>query len=231
MRVLTAAVAASLLLLPACSSDTPKPAGASPEKVLAAAAKKLDATSGVELTLSSAGLPDQGNGFVLVGGDGTAVKPDAFEGALQIKALGLSTSARVIATGGKVWIQNDLLGDGFKKIDPEQYGVPDPGALLAADGGVSDLLAETTQLDEGDSVRGGTDNKDVLTEYTGVLTGTQIHHVLGMGAGDFKVRYEVDSDGYLRTVDLTGAFYAGEPDATYTVSLTKYDVTKQITAP
>jgi lipoprotein LprG len=231
MRVLTAAVAASLLLLPACSSDTPKPAGDSPKKVLAAAAKKLDATSGVELKLTSAGLPDQGNGFVLVGGDGTAVKPDAFEGTLSIKALGLNTSARVIATGGTVWIQNDLLGKGFKKIDPEQYGVPDPGALLANDGGVSDLLAETAQLEEGDSVRGGEDNKDVLTEYTGVLTGTQIHDVLGMGSGDFKVRYEIDSDGFLRTVDLTGAFYAGEPDATYTVELQKYDVTKQITAP
>ncbi|MDO7869449.1 LppX_LprAFG lipoprotein [Nocardioides jiangxiensis] len=231
MRVLTAAIAASLLLLPACSSDTAKPAGATPQKVMETAADKLDATSGVELLLTSAGLPDQGNGFVLVGGEGTAVKPDAFEGTLQIKALGLSTSAQVVATGGKVWIKNDLLGPGFKKIEPAQYGVPDPGALLAADGGVSDLIAETTQLDEGDTVRGGEDNKDVLTEYTGVLTGSQIQKVLGMGAGDFKARYEVDSEGYLRTVELTGAFYAGEPDATYTVSLKKYDVSKEITAP
>src|SRR5690242_5015423 len=180
MRVLTAAFAASLLLLPACSSDEGKPKGDTPQKVMAAAAAKLDATSGVQLSLDSAGLPEQGAGFVLVGGEGTAVHPDSFEGTLNVKAMGILANAEVIAKGGTVWIKQALLGPGFKKVDPQDYGVPDPGKLLSADGGVSDLLAETTDLEQGDSVRGGADNKQVLTEYTGVLTSEQIHDVLGM---------------------------------------------------
>jgi lipoprotein LprG len=231
MRLVTAALTASLLLLPACSSDDAKPKGDTPEQVMAAAAKKLDATSGVDLTLTSAGLPDQGAGFVLVGGEGTAVHPDSFEGTLSVKAMGILANADVVAKGGTVWIKQALLGPGFKKVDPQYYGVPDPGKLLASDRGVSDLLAETKDLDEGDSVRGGKDNKEVLTEYTGVLTSAQIHDVLGMGTGEFKVRYEIDSKGYLRTVEVTGDFYAGEAPTTYTVRLVDYDVTKEITAP
>lgn len=231
MRLVTAALTASLLLLPACSGDKTKPAGDTPEKVMAAAAKKLDATSGVDLQLTSAGLPEQGAGFVLVGGEGTAVHPDSFEGTLNVKAMGILANADVIAKGGKVWIKQALLGPGFKEVDPQDYGVPDPGKLLSADGGVSDLLAETKDLEEGDSVRGGEDNKEVLTEYTGVLTSAQIHDVLGMGTGDFKVRYEVDSKGYLRTVEVTGDFYAGADPTTYTVRLVDYGVTKDISAP
>lgn len=231
MRLVTAALTASLLLLPACSSDEGKPKGASPEKVMAAAAAKLDATSGVDLELTSAGLPDQGAGFLLVGGEGTAVHPDSFEGTLSVKAMGILADAQVIAKGGTVWIKQALLGPGFTKVDPQDYGVPDPGKLLSADGGVSDLLAETKDLAVGDTVRGGEDNKEVLTEYTGVLTSAQIHDVLGMGTGDFKVRYEVDAKGFLRTVEVTGDFYAGEAPTTYTVRLVHYGVTKAISAP
>lgn len=231
MRLLTAVLTASLVLLPACSSDAGKPKGETPEQVMATAAEKLDATSGVDLTLTSAGLPEQGAGFVLVGGEGTAVHPDSFEGSLNVKAMGILADAKVIAKGGTVWIKQDLLGPGFRKVDPADFGVPDAGRLLAADGGVSDLLAETAELEEGESVRGGEDNKEVLTEYTGVLTSAQIQQVLGMGTGDFKVRYEVDSDGYLRTVEVTGDFYSGEAPTTYTVRLVEYDVTREISAP
>lgn len=232
MKLLAAAIATSLLVLPACSGgDSGKPAGATPAEVLATAAQKLDDTSGVDLSLSSAGLPASASGFLLVGGSGTAVHPDSFQGRLQIKALGMTADAEVIATDGKVWIKNDLLGPGFKQVDPAQYGVPDPAQLLAAEGGIPDLLPETAELEEGESIRGGVDNKDVLTEYTGVLTQAQISKVLGMGSGDFKVRYEVDQSGYLRTVEVTGVFYEGEPSVTYTVDIEKYDVTKAITAP
>ncbi len=232
MKLLVAAVATSLMLLPACSgSEGTKPAGATPAEVMANAAQKLDETSGVDLTLTSAGLPTSASGFLLVGGSGTAIHPDSFQGRLQIKALGMTADAEVIATGGKVWINNALLGPGFQEVDPAKYGVPDPAQLLAPEGGIPDLLPATAELEEGESIRGGVDNKDVLTEYTGVLTQAQIDKVLGMGTGDFKVRYEVDQKGYLRTVEVTGVFYDGEPAVTYTVDITKYDVTKAITAP
>lgn len=233
MRLLTAALAtcaaASVLLLPACSGDEAKPAGETPQDVLAAAAERIDETSGIELSLSSAGLPQQGN--QLIGGEGTAVKPDAFEGTLEVKAFGIAADVEIIATDGTVWAKHPLVFPEFTKVDPATLGFPDPGALLAAEGGVSDLLAGTAELEEGESIRGGEDNKEVLTEYTGVLTSEQIKEVLGMGTGDFQVRYEIDSDGYLRTVEVTGEFYAGEAPATYTVDLEEYDVTKEITAP
>jgi len=234
MRPLSLALAAALLVSASgCSgSDKEKPAGDSPTAVLAHAKELLDETSGVELSISSAGLPDSSSGALLVGGTGTAMHPDSFEGSLNLKAFGLTDNAEVVATDGKVWIKLSLLGPGFTEVDPARYGVPDPAGLLAAHGGVSDLLVETTGLKEGDSVRGGEDNKDVFTQYSGSLTGKQVQLLVpSASAGDFSALYEISSDGHLHSAELTGPFYPGEADVTYTIDFEKYDVTKKISAP
>lgn len=226
------ALATALLVLPACSGDSPTPENlGSPESVLSDAAAKLVATSGVDLTITSAGLPERSGGFVLVGGSGVAVNPDSFEGSLKVRAMGMTADADVIAADGKVWISTPILGSGFQEVDPDAYGMPDVEKLLAADGGVPELLANTTNLERGGQIRGGEDNKEVLTEYTGTLTQEQIRAFLKRGTGDFKVRYEIDDEGYLTAVEVTGGFYEGEPATTYSIDLDTYDVKKKITAP
>ena len=50
-------------------------------------------------------------------------------------------------------------------------------------------------------------------------------------SGDFAATYAVTSDGELRQVTLTGTFYSGHPENTYTLVLTDYGTSKDITAP
>jgi lipoprotein LprG len=216
-----------------CSgSGGDKPSGDTPKAVLAHAKELLDKTSGVELSISSTGLPEKSSGALLVGGTGTAIHPSSFEGSLNLKAFGFTDDAEVIATDGKVWIKLSLLGPGFTEVDPARYGVPDPSSLLAAHGGVSDLLVETTGLKEGESVRGGADNKEVLTQYSGSLTAKQVQLLVPSASdGEFSALYEITSDGHLHSVELTGPFYAGERNVTYTIDFEKYDVEKKISAP
>jgi lipoprotein LprG len=49
--------------------------------------------------------------------------------------------------------------------------------------------------------------------------------------GEFDATFEIDEDGLLRTASLTGAFYEGEPELTYDITLTDYGTDKEITAP
>jgi lipoprotein LprG len=234
LRALAIALSATLLVSTSACSDKggDKPSSDSPTEVLTHAKELLDKTSGVDLAITSSGLPESSSGALLVGGAGTAMHPASFEGSLDLKAFGFADSAEVVATDGKVWINLSLLGPGFTEVDPARYGVPDPASLLATHGGLSDLLVDTTNLTKGDSVRGGTDNKEVLTQYTGTLPGKKVQVIVpSASAGDFKVLYEVTSDGHLDRVELTGAFYPGEKDVTYSIDFEKYDVEKKITAP
>lgn len=233
MRLLTSALAASFVLLAgtACSGgDAGKPEGDTPKDVLAHAKELLDETSGVELELTSSGLPD-GSGVMLVGGSGTAIHPAAFEGTLKLRAFGMVDDAEVVAVDGKVYAKVGLLGPDFNEVDPDRMGFPDPTVLLAESGGVSDLLVETASVKEGESVRGGEDNSEVFTEYTGTLLPGDVQRIIPSATGDFDVRYEIDSDGRLHSAELTGEFYPGEKPVTYTIDIVKYDVEKEITAP
>lgn len=234
MRLLTSALAASAFLLAgtACSGgDAGKPEGDTPKDVLAHAKELLDETSGVELALTSSGLPEGGTGVLLVGGSGTAIHPAAFEGTLQLRAFGMVDDADVIAVDGKVYAKVGLLGPDFNEVDPDRMGFPDPTVLLAESGGVSDLLVETASVEEGESVRGGENNSEVFTEYTGTLLPGDVQRIIPSATGDFDVRYEIDSDGRLHSAELTGEFYPGEKSVTYTIDIVKYDVEKEITAP
>jgi lipoprotein LprG len=234
MRLLTSTLAATLVLLAgtACSGgDAGKPEGDTPKDVLAHAKELLDATSGVELELTSSGLPEGGTGVLLVGGNGTAMHPASFEGTLKLRAFGMVDDAEVIAVDGTVYAKVGLLGPDFNEVDPDRLGFPDPSVLLAESGGVSDLLVETSSVEEGESVRGGENNSEVLTEYTGTLLPGDVQRIIPSATGDFDVRYEIDSEGRLHSAELTGEFYPGEKPVTYTIDIVKYDVEKEITAP
>lgn len=234
MRLLTSAIAATLVLLAgtACSGDEGgKPEGDTATEVLAHAKELLDETSGVELEVTSSGLPEGGSGVLLVGGNGTAMHPAAFEGTLKLRAFGIADDAEVIAVDGKVYAKVGLLGPDFSEVDPDRMGFPDPSALLAESGGISDLLVETSSVKEGESVRGGQNNSEVLTEYTGTLLPGDVQRIIPSATGDFDVRYEIDSDGRLHSAEITGEFYPGEKPVTYTIDIVKYDVEKEITAP
>ena len=228
-RATAAALAGVLVLaLSACSGDGSGGSGKDPEKALAEARTTLDDTSGVTLSLVTKDLPDGVTGVEKAEGVGTHAP--AFEGSITVNLLGQSVEVPVVAVDGKVYAQLPFTS-GYQDVDPAEYGAPDPAALMTPDQGFSAVIAATTDVEEGDSVRGGADNKEVLTEYTGTVDGDAMQNVIPTAAGDFDATYTITDDGELRSASFTGVFYPDSDPMTYTVTFEDYGTEKDITAP
>lgn len=203
----------------------------SPEEVLAAAATTLNETSGVNLTLSTDDLPDGVSGIVEADGVATNA-PAAFEGDITVIFAGQSVEVPVIAVDKVVYAVLPFTDGSYQDIDPGEYGAPDPAALISAETGFSSLLGVTSDLKEGESVRGGADNTEVLTTFTGTVPGDAMEKVIPSSSGDsFDAEYLVSDDGELRQAVLTGVFYPDSAEMTYTVDFADYGTSKEIVAP
>lgn len=228
-RTLAAAVAALLLPLGACSEDgNPATEDKSPEEVFAAAAQQLDDTSGVRLSLRTDNLPAGIN--AIKSAEGVAVHPDGFEGDLGVVYTGQPVSVPVVATGGKTWVILPFT-DGYQVIVPADYGAPDPGGLLERGAGFSAMLTGTTEAVEGNTVRGGANNNELLTTYTGTVPADLVKVIVPQATGEFDVTYSIDDEGRLRSVTATGQFYPDVAKNTYLIDFDEYDVTATITPP
>jgi lipoprotein LprG len=223
-----AATVLTLVSLSACSDDSPSGGGGDPQAALDEAKQTLDDTSGVHLTLSTDDLPDGVTG--LVAADGVGTHAPAFEGTISVVLAGQEFEVPVVAVDGAVHVQLPLTV-GYQEIDPAEYGAPDPADLVSPDTGFSTLLTETTDLEEGESVRGGEDNSEVLTEYTGTVSGDVVKNIIPTASGDFDAVYTITDDGELREVTLTGVFYEDSESMTYSVTFDDYGTEKDITAP
>jgi lipoprotein LprG len=227
--LLTAAVA---LVTASCGGSDEEPAAAdeqTPEEVLGAAKSTLDETSGVELSLTTDDLPEGVTG--LTSAIGVATRAPAFDGAIKVILSGTEFEVPVVAVDGKVYAQIPLT-PGYSDVDPAEYGAPDPAALITPDRGFSSLLPVTTDVEEGEGVRGGDDNSEILTTYTGTIPGEAMKKVIPSSSGDsFDASYLVTDDGELREAELTGVFYPSSDEMTYTVTFDDYGTEQEITAP
>ena len=228
-RCATAALVGTLALaLVGCTDGSSGGSDAPPEDVLAAAKTTLDETSGVHLTLKTDDLPDGVTGVEAAEGVGTHAP--AFEGTITVNLLGQAVEVPVVAVDGKVYAQLPFT-NGYQDVDPTQYGAPDPARLITPDQGFSAVLGATEGLEKGKSVRGGQDNKEVLTEYTGTVSGDAMTNVIPTASGDFDVSYTISDDDELRSASFTGVFYPDSESMTYTVTFDDYGTEKDITAP
>lgn len=230
-----AALAASGLMalggLSACSSDDSAPAEDAPsaEDVLAEAKATLDETSGVQVSLATDDLPEGVEGLLGAEGVGTP-SPAAFDGVITVRFAGFEPEVPVVGVDDVVYAQVPLT-TGWSQIDPAEYGAPDPAALLGPEGGFSSLLTSTEEVEVGEQVRGGTDNRDVLTTYTGTISGEVAATIIPSAEGDFDASYSISDDGELRSMVLTGAFYGDGESMTYTIDFDDYGSSPEITAP
>ncbi|MCM0618796.1 LppX_LprAFG lipoprotein [Nocardioides bruguierae] len=219
---------ACLLAAVGCSSAESEEL--SPREAVDAAADTLTATAGVRVAISTDAPPSGVS--ALVGAEGTLTAAPAFDGSITITYAGLEPQVPVVAVDDTVYAQLPLT-TGWTAIDPADYGAPDPSLLLDADAGVPALLRATTDLAAGSSQRGGTDNSEVLTPYTGTVAGEAVGAVVGSGGapeGDVDVTYLITEDGELRSAEVTGEFY-GAAATTYVLDLDSYGEAPEITAP
>ncbi len=219
------------LALTSCSGGADKPLSkdASPEEVLSLAATTLNETSGVNLVLATTKLPAGVSGITKA--DGIATNAPAFEGTITVFYSGQSVQVPVVGVDGTVYAQLPF-APGWQDIDPGEYGAPDPAALISAKTGFPSLLGVTTDLKEGESVRGGADNAEVLTTFTGTVPGSAMKKTIPSSSGkSFEAEYQVADNGELRRASLTGTFYPDSTDMTYTVDFADYGTSKDIVAP
>ncbi|CUR58959.1 conserved exported hypothetical protein [metagenome] len=229
-----AATASVLLALPtfaACSGDSSDAAdsGKAPEDVLADAATKLTETSGIDLTLSTGKLPEGVSGIAKA--EGTVTDAPAFDGSITVVFAGQTAEVPVIAVDDKVYAQLPFTQGAWDTVNPKEYGAPDPSQLVGEDG-FAGLLGLTESPEEGESVRGGDNNTEVLTTYSGRVPGDAMDAVIPSSSGDsFDVEWQVNDDGELRKATMTGVFYPHTDPMTYTVEFDDYGTEKEITAP
>ncbi len=201
----------------------------SPADVLAEAAQALETTPGVEIELSTPGLPDGVQG--ISGAEGVVTDAPAFDGELSVVISGTTFDVPVVSVAGKVYAQLPLTV-GWQDIDPAEYNAPDPGGLISGEHGFASLLPATTSAEEEESLRGGEDNKEVLTSFTGTVPGAAMKAVIPSSSGDsFDASYQISEEGELRNASFTGAFYPDSDEMTYTVTFDDYGTTKDIKAP
>lgn len=228
-RSLLAAVAAlSVLLTSGCQEET-QPPERSPQQVIDQATAALDATEGVRLRLSTPQMAEGVSGITAA--DGVITRAPAFEGTISVSLNGTSVEVPVVAVDDTVFAQLPLT-TGWSEIDPVEYGAPDPAGLIDSETGFSSLLPATTGLAAGKSIRGGTDNSEVLTTYTGTVPGEAMQQVIPSSSGEsFDAEYQVTADDELRQASFTGVFYPASEEMTYVVDFADYGTTQDIAAP
>ncbi len=211
------------------SADVDDDGDVSGQEVLELARTTFDETSGVSLSLTTDDLPDGVDGLVTA--EGVATHAPAFEGVATVSLSGSPFNVDpLVAVDGKVFAS--IPGVPItQEIDPAEYGAPDPAQLMDTEEGFSSILTETEGLEEGETVRGGDNNEEVLTEYTGTVAGSVVENIIPSAEGDFDVTYTVAENGELREAKLTGVFYPDSDEMTYTVGIDDYGTEKDISEP
>ena len=226
-RALLAAVAALPLCVAACSKETTTQ---DPASALAQAKTTLEAAKAVTLDLSSAQpIPSGNSGVSAAKGTGLidATTPK-FSGEVTAVVAGAPVSSKVVAIGPDTWL--NLFGAGLRKVDVASLGAPNPSSFFAPGTGLSSMLSSVQNPAGGSEKRYG---KEVLTSYTGTVPGSVVRSLLRLGPEDasYAAEFGIAKDTHqLRTAKLTGPFY-NNGDTTYSITLTDYGKTVDITAP
>ena len=218
-------VAGLVVALAGCGGGEPEESAGD---LLARAKTTLDDTGSLHFVLTSEGAPTTGT--ALTGGEGDIARPSSFDGTLQVLAAGSSLDLAVVSVDGTVYAQLPFTS-GFSVVDPAQFGFGDPGALLAADTGISRLLAEADSAELGEERRV---DGEVVREVSAELPGDLVEQVLTSEdpAQPVQARFSVATDsGELRRAELTGPFYTAGQDATFTIELSEFGADVEITAP
>jgi len=213
----------------ACGGDAkPKTStGGDATKALAAAKKSFDDASSVHLTLSTDSKPTSGD--AVLGADGTLTHQPAFDGKVKVVLSGFTADVPIVAVGGKVYAKLPLTPK-YATINPSEYGAPDPAEFADTSKGISGLLLKMKDVKEDGQERVG---KQVVTKYSGTLSGSYVAPIIPSAddSGTYDTVVGLDGDHRIVTLQVTGEFFTGGGDETYTIDFDDYDKSVKISAP
>lgn len=199
-----------------------------PAQRLSAAKATLDAAPSVHLRLTSDSVPSGARGVVAA--EGWAKHPPAFKGTFKVTLAGVQADAEIISVDGATYAKLPLT-PAMTKINPADFGLPDPAVLFGStDKGIATLLTATKDPVAGDRVRKGS---EILTTIKGTLPGPAVVDLFLIGdrSGSFTVSYSLTEQQQLREVRLVGPFFGSGTTSTYTLTLDKYGEAVTITKP
>lgn len=174
----------------------------------------FDEAEFIDFTLMTDSLPGRLPG--LLSAEGTGTHDPAFTGKVDVETGAVPLNdTDLIAVDGLVYV--DLPFIGWQDLVPSDYGAPDPADLMDNEAGISSLFTATEDLEEGESER---DGETVLTGITGTIPGSAVGKVFPSAGSDvFDVTYTLTDDNVIEGAEITGPFYNGSDDVTYTLDL------------
>ncbi len=195
-----------------------------PAARLAAAKRGFDNASYIGFTLTANSLPSGLQGLLSASGTGTHAP--AFTGNVKVQSA-VDFTAPLIAVNGLVYAKLPFAG--WSQLNPSDYGAPDPAKLMDKSSGISSLLTATRNPREGSSTR---EQEHVYTSITGTVPSAAIRRVFpSAGEKDFTANFSLDDTNSLAGGTITGPFYAGYADVTYTLQVNLDADAVHITAP
>jgi lipoprotein LprG len=225
-RMVATALSLTLLLAPAaCSDDAPEQ---SPTELLAKAKTTMDKTPSVHFLLSSQDVPQEGSR--LIGGEGVAARPPAFQGKLDVLINGGKVSVEVISVNGTVYAKLPFQSS-FGTADPKTLGLSDPALLIDTETGLSRLMSEMTDATVTGEAR---IDGEVVSEIHGKVPGQVVADTFtsaNPGEPVDVVAFVVNDSGELRRAVLKGPFFEKDVKSTFTLVLDQYGEKVVINAP
>ncbi|MEO6471016.1 MAG: LppX_LprAFG lipoprotein [Aeromicrobium sp.] len=228
-RLLALVLAAAVpLTLSSCGGKEPAKNGdSSLAPRLAKAKATLDGAETIKVSLATKSLPSGVTGLLSAKGEGN--HSPAFKGKVKVITGGASLGADVIAVDGSVYAKTGFAPI-YLTVDPASLKAPDPAALIATSGGISDLLIKTKKLTDGGETR---DGSTVLSSVKGTLPGEIVQSLVPSAdeTKTFTVTYRLTSDDQLRDATINGPFYPKSGNITYTVKVSTSETPVTITKP
>jgi hypothetical protein len=212
-------------VLTGCGGGEPEE---SADDLLSRAKTTLDDAESAHFVLTSENAPTTGT--LLVGGEGDIARPSSFEGTLNVLALGSTVDLEVVSVDGTVYAQLPFTSS-FSVVDPAEFGIGDPGALLDPETGISQLLGEAENAELGEERRV---DGEVVREVSAELPGDLVEQILTSEDPSTPVQalFSIASEsGELRRAELTGPFFSADDDATYILELSDFGADVEISAP
>ena len=226
-RIVATALSLTLLVASAaCSGDDATQE--SPTALLDRAETTLDQTSSVHFTLTSTDVSQTGSR--LLGGEGIAARPTAFQGKLDVLVNGGKVSIEIVSVAGKVYAKLPFQST-FAVADPKTLGLSDPALLIDPETGLSRLVSELT---DAKTVGEARIDGEVVSEIQGKVPGQVVADVFTSADPGKPVEttaYIVRDSGELRRAVLKGPFFDKGRDSTFTLVLNQYGAKVAISAP
>ena len=201
--------------------------GVDPATIVRESAAATEKVETFHFALDISKVPTSAKGLQLTGAEGDAKVPDELKAQVSGTFVGIPLSTKLVAAGGKLWIENPLTR-AWQSVD---VGTT-PGFLLDPQKGVLGVMRGMTDVKEdGSEDVGGVST----TRITGTVDKAKVGPLAAVTADSGSVDVTLwigKDDSILRRVEVAGPIASKEPaDAVRTIELSRFGEPVTVEAP